>query len=290
MRVDVLVLQNAPAVELVERARRVEAMGFDCVWVADHFVNPHQPEQDWLDCWTLLAAFALATSRVHLGPLVSAPALRDPSLLALQAVTVDHLSNGRVELGIGAGGAPLDFKMMGLPPRSPREQFGRLTEVVEILDALLAKGQVHHEGHHYSVEARVRPPVQQPRPPLVVGAVAPGSLRLAAARADALSTYAVRPGGRVSAGEVLVGEDAVATIRERMELVDRECERIGRDPATLRRSLLTFFGIRDPLLPPDQFEEWAEPYRATGITEFVVYWPTNGDEDALAALGNASAQ
>jgi alkanesulfonate monooxygenase SsuD/methylene tetrahydromethanopterin reductase-like flavin-dependent oxidoreductase (luciferase family) len=285
MRVDVLLLQNAPAAELVERARRVEAMGFGCVWIADHFVNPYAPEDDWLDAWTLLGSFAVATSRVRLGPLVSAPALRNPALLALQAVTVDHLSDGRLEVGVGAGGAPLDFEMMGVPHRSPREQLDRLTETVEILDSLLAAGRVKHDGRYYTLEARVRPPVQQPRPPLVVGALAPGSLRVAAARADAVSTYPVRAGGRISAGDVASGDDALATIRARMEIVDRECERIGRDPATLRRSLLTFFGVRDALLPPDEFAEWAEPYRRIGITEFVVYWPANGDEDSLAALG-----
>lgn len=285
MRVDVLLLQNAPADVLVERARRVEAMGFDAVWVADHFVNPQLPEQEWLDAWTLLGAFAVATSRVRLGPLVSAPALRDPSLLALQAVTVDHLSDGRLELGVGAGGAPLDFKMMGVPNREPREQLGRLTESVEILDALLATGECDHDDRYYTVTAHVRRPVQQPRPPLAVGALAPGALRVAAERADAVSTYPVPAGGRISEGGVAEGDDALATIRGRMEFVDRECERIGRDPATLRRSLLTFFGVREPLLPPERFAEWAEPYRAIGITEFVVYWPTDGDEDALAALG-----
>jgi len=285
MRVDVLLLQNAPADVLVERARRVEAMGFDAVWVADHFVNPQSPEQEWLDAWTLLGAFAVATSRVRLGPLVSAPALRDPSLLALQAVTVDHLSDGRLELGVGAGGAPLDFKMMGVPNRAPREQLGRLTETVEILDALLATGECDHDDRYYTVTAHVRRPVQQPRPPLVVGALAPGALRVAAARADAVSTYPVPAGGRISEGGVAEGDDALATIRGRMEFVDRECERIGRAPATLRRSLLTFFGVREPLLPPERFAEWAELYGAIGITEFVVYWPTDGDEDALAALG-----
>jgi alkanesulfonate monooxygenase SsuD/methylene tetrahydromethanopterin reductase-like flavin-dependent oxidoreductase (luciferase family) len=283
-----MLLQNAAAVELVERARRAEAMGFGCVWIADHFVNPHAPEADWLDGWSLLAAFAQATSRVRIGPLVSAPALRNPSLLALQAVTVDHLSGGRLELGIGAGGAPLDFEMMGLPHRARREQLERLTETVEIVDALLSHGHVKHDGRHYTLEARVRRPVQQPRPPLVVGALAPGSLRLAAAHADAVSTYAVPAGGRLSDG-VASGGEAVATIRARMEFLDRACERIGRDPATLRRSLLTFFGVLEALLPPDDFAEWVAPYCSMGITEFVVYWPASADEDSLAGLGALTA-
>jgi alkanesulfonate monooxygenase SsuD/methylene tetrahydromethanopterin reductase-like flavin-dependent oxidoreductase (luciferase family) len=281
VRVDLLLLQDAPAAELVERAKCAEEMGFGAVWVADHFVNPHAPSTDWLDGWTLLGAFALATSRVRLGPLVSAPALRCPSLLALQATTVDHLSGGRLEIGVGAGGAPLDIAMMGLADREPAERFGRLAEMVEIVDDLLAHGEVVHHGRFYDVEARVQRPVQTPRPPLVVGALAPRALRLAAAHADAVSTYAVVK--NLSSG-VATGDEAVDLIRERMAIVDAECKRIGRDPSSLRRSLLTFFGILEPLPSADEFADWTRPYREIGIGEFVVYWPVDDDPEKLREL------
>lgn len=282
MRVDVLILQDAPADDLVRRAQLVESMGFDGVWVADHFVNPYAPTGDWLDGWTLLGAFALATSRVRLGPLVSAPALRSPSLLALQATTVDHLSQGRLELALGAGGAPLDLSMMGLPPREPAERFARLDETVGIVDALLTRGEVAHSGRFYELEARVRAPLQTPRPPLVVGALAPRALRLAAARAECVSTYAVGA-GPLSSG-VASGHEAVELIRERMEIVDAECARIGRNPSTLRRSLLTFFGYLEPLPHVAEFVRWIGPYRDVGIDEFVVYWPADDDVDSLSRL------
>ena len=285
MRVDLLLLQDAPAAELIERARRAEDMGFGAVWVADHFVNPHGPSTDWLDGWSLLGAFAHATSRVRLGPLVSAPALRSPSLLALQAVTVDHLSNGRLELGLGAGGAPLDFAMMGVPERGAGERFARLAETVEIMDALLSRGEVAHRGSFYELEARVQRPIQMPRPPLVIGALAPRALRLAAARADAVSTY---PVAESFASGVSTGAAAIEVVRGRMATVDAECRRIGRDPAAVRRSLLTFFGVLEPLPSGDEFSEWAEPYREIGIGEFVVYWPRARDDEnrleELAAL------
>lgn len=286
MRIDVLILQNAPAAELVERARQVEEMGFDAVWVADHFVNPYSPTADWLDGWTLLGSFALATTRVRIGPLVSAPVLRSPSLLALQATTVDHLSGGRLELALGAGGAPLDVSMMGLPPREPAERLGRLGETVEVVDALLTHGEVDHRGRFYDLEARVQRPLQVPRPPLVLGALAPGALRLAAARADCLSTYAVAT-GPLSAG-VASGQEAVDLIRERMQIVDAECARIGRDPSTLRRSLLTFFGYLEPLPDRDGFARWARPYQEAGVGEFVVYWPAHDDSERLAGLSPSS--
>lgn len=281
MRLDVVLLPDAPAHELVDRALRAEEMGFTAVWVADHFVNPYAPESDWLDGWTLLGALASATSRVKLGPLVSAPALRNPALLALQATTVDHLSGGRLELGLGAGGAPLDLAMTGTSAREPAERFARFAETVDIVDALLTGGTVEHHGRYYDLEARVQRPAQSPRPPLVLGALAPRALRLAAARADCLSTYAAS--GRLTGG-IAQGAEAVEMIGERMRLVDAECARIGRDPGTLRRSLLTFFGYAEPTPSRDAFERWMQPYREVGIDEFVLYWPSDDDAGKLAAI------
>jgi alkanesulfonate monooxygenase SsuD/methylene tetrahydromethanopterin reductase-like flavin-dependent oxidoreductase (luciferase family) len=281
MRLDVVLLPDSPAPELVDRALLAEEMGFTAVWVADHFVNPYAPESDWFDGWTMLGALAVATSKVRLGPLVSAPALRNPALLALQATTVDHLSGGRLELGLGAGGAPLDLAMTGASAREPAERFARFAETVDIVDTLLTDGTVEHHGTYYDLEARVQRPLKRPRPPLVLGALAPRALRFAAARADCLSTYAAS--GRLSSG-IAQGAEAVEMIEERMRLVDAECARIGRDPGSLRRSLLTFFGYADPLPERGELEEWTRPYREMGIDEFVLYWPSDEDEGKLATL------
>jgi len=145
MRLDVMLLQDASPTELVSRARAVEALGVECAWVADHFVEPYRPEVEWSDAWVILAALAVMTSRVRIGTLVSTPAFRNPAVLALQAATVDRLSLGRLELGVGAGGAPLDLEMTGATPRSPAERLGRLSECVLILDALLTAGSVDHD-------------------------------------------------------------------------------------------------------------------------------------------------
>src|SRR5665811_1323736 len=171
----VMVLQNAPWPVLLERARRVEAMGFDTLWVGDHFVNPYAPDQDWFEGWTLLAALAASTSRIRLGPLVSSVTLRSPALLARMALTVDHVSGGRLELGIGPGGAPLDYRMTGLPTWEPRERVDRLEETLTIVSALLERGSVHHEGTHYRIDdAILNPrPVQRPRPCLLYTSPSP---------------------------------------------------------------------------------------------------------------------
>jgi alkanesulfonate monooxygenase SsuD/methylene tetrahydromethanopterin reductase-like flavin-dependent oxidoreductase (luciferase family) len=281
----VMVLQNAPWPVLLERARRVEAMGFDTLWVGDHFVNPYAPDQDWFEGWTLLAALAASTSRVRLGPLVSSVTLRSPALLARMALTVDHVSGGRLELGIGPGGAPLDYQMTGLSTWEPRERVDRLEETLTIVSALLERGSVHHEGTHYRIDhAILNPrPIQRPRPPLTVGALGPRAIGLAARHADAWNAYGVAA-GRDARGR-LPHDQAVEATRRRSRLLDVACTEIGRDPSSIRRSYLSFQGISEPILAPDSFTRFVEDFQAVGMDDFVVYWPAGADEEpTLEAL------
>jgi alkanesulfonate monooxygenase SsuD/methylene tetrahydromethanopterin reductase-like flavin-dependent oxidoreductase (luciferase family) len=283
----VMVLQNAPWPVLLERAWRVEAMGFDTLWVGDHFVNPYAPDQDWFEGWTLLAALAASTSRVRLGPLVSSVTLRSPALLARMALTVDHVSGGRLELGIGPGGAPLDYQMTGLSTWEPRERVDRLEETLTIVSALLERGSVHHEGTHYRIDhAILNPrPIQRPRPPLTVGALGPRAIGLAARHADAWNAYGVAA-GRDARGR-LPHDQAVEATRRRSRLLDVACTEIGRDPSSIRRSYLSFQGISEPILAPDDFTRFVEDFQAVGMDDFVVYWPAGADEEpALEALAS----
>lgn len=178
----IFILQDAPWPTLRERARRAEAMGFDTIWVADHFVNPYAPKADWFDGWTLLAALAATTTSIRLGTLVASITLRHPVLLAREAMTVDHVSGGRLELGIGPAGAPFDYSMLGLSAWSPRERVDRLEESLAIVIPLLEQGVVHHAGRYHAIdEAFVAPlPVQRPRPPITVGALGPRAIEVAA--------------------------------------------------------------------------------------------------------------
>jgi alkanesulfonate monooxygenase SsuD/methylene tetrahydromethanopterin reductase-like flavin-dependent oxidoreductase (luciferase family) len=265
--------------ELLDRFRKVEELGFDIAWTADHFVDPFEPTHDWFEAWTLLAAAARETSKVRLGPLVSSITLRNPSLLARQAMTIDHLSDGRLELGIGAGGAPLDHSMTGTPLWEPAERVQRLRETVEIVDELLTTGRVTYSGKYYKIQdAHVDPlPVQKPRPPLVIAATSPRTIEVAAKYADSWSSYP--RGGR---GERLTGQAAVSATAERVALLDRHCAAIGRDPSSIRRSFLTWAGWSEPMPTPQGFAGLVQDYREVGINEFGVYWPS--DEGDLAKL------
>ena len=113
LRFGFLTVQNAPWPAMIERWRYLEDLGFDSAWLADHFVNPNEPAQPWSEGWTLLAALAAQTSRIRVGTLTTNASLRHPVMLARQALTVDHISGGRLEIGIGAGGAPFDHTMLG---------------------------------------------------------------------------------------------------------------------------------------------------------------------------------
>jgi len=279
-------LQNAPLDVLCARARRAEELGFDTVWVADHFVNPYAPEADWFDGPLLLAAFAAETSRIRLGTAVSSLSLRNPAVLAREAMTLDHISNGRFELGLGAGGAPLDHSMTGIPAWSPAERSARFAEAAAIVRRLLGDGALDVDGAHYPIEgARVRPaPVQRPSLPLTIAALGPKALRVAAEHADRWNSYGVVAGRRI-ADSALSEDEALALAKERSRTFDGICEEIGRDPAEIGRSYLTFFGIRDPLPDPDGLLAFAERFAAAGISEHILYWPSDAaGEAALTAL------
>jgi probable F420-dependent oxidoreductase len=161
----------------VEVARRAEELGFDIVLVADHVGNGLSP-------LPLLAAIAAATSTIGLGTLVLNNEMRNPVQLAWEAATLDVLSGGRFELGLGAGHTPQEFAATGIELAPPRVRKARLAESVEIIRALLDGRTVHHHGEHYRIDgACIEPPVQRPLP-LLVGGNGAGLLGHAGAHAD----------------------------------------------------------------------------------------------------------
>jgi len=103
LRFGVITIQSLPWQEEVERWKHIEALGFDSVWLADHFVDPWDPSGPWFECWTFLAALATTTRKIRIGTLVMSIPLRNPALLARQVMTIDHISGGRLELGLGSG-------------------------------------------------------------------------------------------------------------------------------------------------------------------------------------------
>jgi len=252
--------QNLPWETMLRHYRTFEALGFDSVWHADHFQRPSIPEAPFLEGWTLLAALAALTERVRLGILVTSNTFRNPALVAKMAVTVDHVSGGRLELGLGTGWYEPEHERFGVPFPPPGELVGRFGEAVELIDRLLTRDVTTWQGRYYAVkEAPFRPgPVQRPRPPLTLGAHGPRMLGIVARYADRWNSYGT-----------------VEEIRERNGRLDEACAAIGREPGAILRSLYgwTLKLGADPWQSAGAFAEIVGRYREVGIEEFLMEAP-----------------
>ena len=271
LRFGAVILQDFPYPELVKLWQKFDSLGFDSTWIADHFVNYAHPDSPWLDGCSALAGLAASTSKIRIGTLVTSIPFRHPAVLARQAMTVDHISNGRLEIGIGAG-APgsIDpsYTMTGIEDWPFKERTERLREQVEIVDTLLTNIKSSYEGKYYQLKDAIMAPgpVQKPTPPLVVAAHIKASLRIAAEHADTWVSF----GADFGSPHDLV----VANTKKRTAYIDKYCEKIGRDPGTLRRSLLVFGEEANyAFASEEKFTEIVERYTAIGINELVFFYP-----------------
>ncbi len=265
LRFGVFVLHNFPYKKMVERWLSIEALGFDSLWVADHYVDPYIPSQPWFDGWSLLPAAAAVTTRVQIGTLVTSITLHNPAKLAKQAMTVDHISDGRLILGIGAGRAPLDHSMTGLSYWDAPERARRFREFVEMTHQLLTQPVTTYTGQYYQAnEAQMNPkPVQQPRPRLMLAAHGDTTLKLAARLADTWNTFL-----KFNAAP----EEALELARQNNRKLDEYCAAIERDPAAVSRSLLCGLTQDRFFVSREAFREHIGRYREAGFDEFIFYW------------------
>ena len=212
-------------------AQACERLGFDALFRSDHYLSVDgHAERGSLDAWSTVSALAAVTTTLRFGTLVSPATFRHPSVLAKAVVTADHISAGRVELGIGTGWLEAEHTAYGFPFPPLAQRMAILAEQLQIIRRQWDEPTFSFAGEHYRIaDLDARPkPVQRPHPPLIVGGSAgPRSAALAARWADEYNTTYVTP------------EEA----RERRAGLDRACEREGRDPATLRFSMMNGFLI-----------------------------------------------
>ena len=205
------------------RARVVacDRLGIHSVWFMDHLYPPGLPKVPSFEAWTTAAALAAVTERVRLGHLVLANGFRHPALLAKMAITLDHASGGRLELGLGSGSSAPEFAEFGLEFPQAAERAARLTEALEVVRLLFTEDAPSYDGRHYRLRAApsLPRPLQRPHPPIHVGGAGEThTLPVVARHADVWNcpTY------------------ALAELPRKLQVLRRNCERIGRDPATLR--------------------------------------------------------
>ncbi len=250
-----------------------EAEGWDSLWLPDHLStpNPNAEPGDFLEAWMALAAMAQLTSRVRLGVLVSSNTFRHPAVLAKMAVTVDHISNGRLDLGVGAGWFEREHQEFGLELPPIGERVSRFAEALALIDEFLTNDLTTFEGEFYQLkDAPNRPtPVQSPRMPIMVGAHGKRTIGIAARYADIWNS-----------------RGTVEEMAERTAMVDAAATRVGRDPGSIVRSV-SYFPARTDARPwesVDAFVAWVEQYRAVGYTDFLFEAPGPADRETASRI------
>jgi alkanesulfonate monooxygenase SsuD/methylene tetrahydromethanopterin reductase-like flavin-dependent oxidoreductase (luciferase family) len=266
---------NRTWAQVIESFTMAEELGFDHAWLVDHLVDTDGGPQDGcLEAWTLLAAIAARTNRIRLGVLVTSNTFRHPAILLKEAVTVDHISGGRLNLGIGTGWHEDEHRRYGIELPPPPERVDRFEEAVELISRLMHEESVTYEGRWYRLDdARLRPPPLQPAIPIVIAAHRPRMLRIAARYADQWDTFAEMPGTAT--------EGVSADLAERIDLLDQACRAIGRDPAEIRRSTWT---TRDALRSTDAYLAFVRRHHRLGFTDFATVAPAPGDEPVLRVI------
>lgn len=212
--------------DVVGIAREAETVGFRALWVSDHlFLGADAVATDCLEAWTLLAALAVDTKKIRIGPMVTSQSYRNPALLAKIAAGVDQMSGGRVEFGVGAGWKEVEYKAYGYEFPDAPTRVTQLVETLEICTQLWTEPKATYRGKHYRIEDAVSSPKPVQKPfPIWIGGTKPRVMRIAAKYAQWFNMS--NP-----------GQAAEPRIAELNELLPEACKAVGRDPATLKRSL-----------------------------------------------------
>lgn len=252
--------QRASWPEMLARTRIVGELGFDGLYLVDHFFGRVDVEEPTHEAWTMLGGLAPFTQHLRLGVLVCGNTYRNPALLLKQAVTVDHISNGRVDFGVGAGWLEREHEAYGFPLPPPRERVDRFEEALSIWESLQTMDRTTWEGTHYQLlDAPFQPkPIQTPRLPLLIGSSGKRMMRLVARHADIWNMIGTPDEGRVTNARL-----------------DEICLAEGRDPATLRRSISPSINL---LASADAFAEGVAAYHEAGFTDITFPWPRVEEE------------
>jgi alkanesulfonate monooxygenase SsuD/methylene tetrahydromethanopterin reductase-like flavin-dependent oxidoreductase (luciferase family) len=271
--------------EILGLCRHIESTGWDGIWIPDHFMPPeggygnepepgHDPELDPVhEGWSLVAALAGLIPRVRLGVLVSGNTYRHPAVLANMAATIDHISGGRLLLGLGSGWQENEHRRYGIPYPTPLEFSDRLEEAAAVITALMSLSRRSTvEGVHYElIDAPLEPkPIQNPMPLLIGGGGERRTLRTAARYATHSNIWGTPE-----------------TMTRKRAILDQHCREAGRDPADVSLSANAFLiFIDDPdegastrsamgdrcglVGTPDQIRQQIEDYQAAGVDEIVI--------------------
>jgi alkanesulfonate monooxygenase SsuD/methylene tetrahydromethanopterin reductase-like flavin-dependent oxidoreductase (luciferase family) len=254
LRVGIKLSQDAPIESYLAISKIADEARFDHCWAMDHLATIGEIGDDRpiFDGWELLAAMATSTTHVRVGLLVTGITYRNPALLAKIATTVDHLSGGRLEFGIGAAWAANEHEMYGISGLDHR--VGLFSEGLQVIRSLWTEERTNFEGRYYTMRNAVAnpKPVQKPYPPIWVGSAGPRMLKLTARHADVWNA------GGVAGREI---DTAVAASRQ----LDEACTAINREPSEIRRSVQLGGGA-----DPAEIIDRVRRYHEAGFTEIIL--------------------
>lgn len=245
--------------QLVENWQLAEDLGFDSVWLFDHFLTLYgDPDGPCLETSTLLSALSLKTSRVKVGVLVYGNTHRHPAILAKEIVTVDHISEGRAILGIGAGWNEREHAAYSIPFPSPGDRVEMLDESLQVMRSLFTERRTTFHGQHYQLDdAPFSPKPLQEKLPVLIGGERPRMLKVVARHADVWDTS--RPPDQLQQG---------------LDDIAAHCNEFGRSPDEIQVS--SSFGA-DRLEDVQGFSDLVRTYRAAGTTQFLFDFPVSVD-------------
>jgi alkanesulfonate monooxygenase SsuD/methylene tetrahydromethanopterin reductase-like flavin-dependent oxidoreductase (luciferase family) len=269
-----VILPDRPWAELRARWIEAEGRGFTTAWTYDHLSWRTLREGPWLGTIPHLGAVAASTSRIRFGPLVTSPNFRHPAVLAKEAMTLDQIGDGRLDLGIGAGGVGYDALALGGELLSPSDRAARFTEFVEALDVMLRRQSASFSGDFFTaVDSRTIPGcAQQPRAPFTIAAAGPRGLRVAATHAQRWVTFG--PAKRAESPRVWFEAVAAQTAA-----LDAACEGIGRDPQSIRRMALVGLDLGWAQKSMGAWEDFTGQLVDLGFTDVALHWPRPYDPE-----------
>lgn len=259
--------------DVLDLCSHAEQTGWDGIWYADHFMpNAEDTSTPWPEAWVTLSALGARVPRVRLGTLVSGNTYRHPAVLAKMAATLDHITGGRVVLGIGSGWQENEHTQYGIPFYTVPERLKRLDEACQVIRSLFSETKTNFDGAYYQLQdASLEPkPVQQPLPLLIGGGGEKMTLKITARYADEWNVWGT-----------------VDTLRHKMAILDQHCADIGRDPRSIQRSAVALLFMSEDakfleqmrnaklqqaaiIGTPAEVKDIVAEYAAAGVDELIV--------------------
>jgi len=270
VRVGVVILPSDRWADARRQWEWADEVGFCTAWTYDHIRWGGMPDGPWHAAIPVLAAAAGVTKQVRLGTLVATPNFRHPVTLAREAIALDDLSGGRLDLGVGPGSEGPDATALGQEPWSPGERMERFDGFLQIVHSMVSADPNTRTNlttsHYAAVDAPSTPGTVQAPLPLTVAAGGPRGLRLAATYGQQWVTIGPTAGGPRTADDIL------ASVRRQCDQLATACRQVGRPPASLAKVLL--WTPTEPIISSiEQFHELVAPYAALGFDQFVLHHP-----------------